>query len=323
MRVGVGLPSTVPGARADLLREWARRADAGPFASLAVLDRVVYDSFDPLLALAAVAPLTSRIRLATNVLIGPLRSTAQLAKSTASLHALSDGRLTLGLAIGARTEDYAAAEVEHATRGKRLVEQLAALRDTWEDARLCPQPSGQPELLVGGTTDAVFARVARYADGYVHGGGPPRAFARAADKARAAWLDLGRPGMPALWGQAYFALGDEDTIEAGRRYMRDYYAFTGHFAERIVEGLHTTPQAVAQLLRGYADAGCDELVLFPTVPNLAQLDRLADILPGLSSVTLPATSAASATDAHNDAPPTAQPSARGRFPRREGDRGLG
>src|SRR5260370_34228461 len=135
MRVGVGLPSTVPGARADLLREWARRADAGPFASLAVLDRVVYDSFDPLLALAAVAPLTSRIRLPTNVLIGPLRSTAQLAKSTASLHALSDGRLTLGLAIGARPEDYAPAEVDPATRGKRLVRPLAALRETWEAPR--------------------------------------------------------------------------------------------------------------------------------------------------------------------------------------------
>jgi alkanesulfonate monooxygenase SsuD/methylene tetrahydromethanopterin reductase-like flavin-dependent oxidoreductase (luciferase family) len=298
MRVGVGLPSTVPGARADLLREWAVRADAGPFAILAVLDRIVYDSYDPLIALAAVAPLTSRIRLATNVLIGPLRSAAQLAKSAASLHALSGGRLTLGLAIGARTEDYAATEVEHSTRGKRLVEQLAALRDLWEDARLCPQPSGQPELLVGGTTDAVFARVARYADGYVHGGGPPRAFARAADKARAAWLDLGRPGLPALWGQGYFALGDDTTIEAGRSYMRDYYAFTGHFAERIVEGLLTTPQAVAQFLRGYADAGCDELVLFPTVPDLAQLDRLADLLPGLNSVTFHHIPAQSASPAH-------------------------
>ena len=295
MRVGVGLPSTVPGARPDLVLEWARRADAGPFASVAVLDRVVYDSYDPLLALAAVAPLTSRIRLATNVLIGPLRSTAQLAKSAASLHALSGGRLTLGLAIGARTEDYTAAEVAHATRGKRLVEQLAALRDVWDDARLCPQSPQQPELLVGGTTDAVFARVARYADGYVHGGGPPRAFARAADKARAAWLDLGRPGLPALWGQAYFALGDEETIEAGRRYMRDYYTFTGHFAERIVGGLLTTPQGVAQLLRGYADAGCDELVLFPTVPDLAQLDRLVSVIAGLSSVTFPQNPAETAT----------------------------
>src|SRR5579871_1904555 len=180
MRVAVGLPSTIPGAGADLVLEWARRADAGPFASVAVLDRIVYDSFDPLIALASVAAITRRVRLATNVLIGPLRSPMQLAKSAAGVHALSGGRLTLGLAIGARADDYAAAGIELATRGRRLNEELADLRDLWEDARLCPQDVGQPELLVGGSSDAVFSRVARYADGYMHGGGPPRQFARAA-----------------------------------------------------------------------------------------------------------------------------------------------
>lgn len=66
--------------------------------------------------------------------------------------------------------------------------------------------------------------------------------------------------------------------------MRDYYAFTGPFVERIVEGLLTTPQAIAQLLRGYADAGCDEVALFPSIASLDQLDRLADALAGLSGV---------------------------------------
>jgi alkanesulfonate monooxygenase SsuD/methylene tetrahydromethanopterin reductase-like flavin-dependent oxidoreductase (luciferase family) len=296
MRVAVGLPSTIPGAGAGLVLEWARRADVGPFASVAVLDRIVYESFDPLIALASVAAITRRVRLATNVLIGPLRSPTQLAKSAATLHALSGGRLTLGLAIGARADDYAAAGIDPATRGRRLNEELADLRDLWEDARLCQQDVGQPQLLVGGSSDAVFSRVARYADGYMHGGGPPRQFARAADKARAAWLDLGRPGMPLLWGQGYFALGGEEASEAGARYLRDYYAFTGSYAERIVEGLLTTPQAVAQLLRGYADAGCDEIALFPAVAEIGQIERLAEVIAGLSSVTLPAGWAASRDD---------------------------
>ena len=123
--------------------------------------------------------------------------------------------------------------------------------------------------------------MARYADGYVHGGGPPRAFARAADKARAAWSDAGRPGKPMLWAQGYFALGDEDTAEAGMRYMRHYYAFTGPFAEKIAAGLLTTPQAIAQFLRGYEEAGCDEMVLFPAVPGIEQLDRLGRVLDSL------------------------------------------
>ena len=64
-------------------------------------------------------------------------------------------------------------------------------------------------------------------------------------------------------------------------YMKDYYAFTGPFAEKIAAGLITNPQAIAQFIRGYEDAGCDELILFPTVPNLDQLIQLADILKGL------------------------------------------
>ena len=291
VQVGVGLPSTIPGTRGAVVLDWARRADAGPFSSVAVLDRLVYDSYDPLIALAAAAGATTRVRLATLIVISPLRNTALLAKSAASLDALSGGRLTLGVAVGARHEDYEAAGVDYHGRGRRLEEQLATLRDAWEDERIGPRPTraGGPKLLVGGLTDEAYARVARYADGYVHNGGPPRIFARAADKARAAWLDAGRPGTPKLWGQGYFALGGSDAAAAGAAYLRDYYAFTGHFAEKIAEGLLTTPQAVAQLVRGYADAGCDELALFPTVADPAELDRLADVIAGLGgSVAVPA-----------------------------------
>ena len=293
MRVGVGLPSTISGCRGDLLTEWARRAENGPFSSVAVLDRVVYDAYDPFVALSAAAAVTSRIRLATNIVIGPIRNTTLLAREAASLHALSGGRLTLGLAVGARQEDYEAVGAHYASRGRRFVEQLSDLRDVWEEERIGPRLGaiGLPELLIGGTSDAVFGRVARYADGYMHGGGPPRAFARAANKARAAWLDLGRPGMPQLWGQGYFALGGDEAAEVGARYLRDYYAFTGPFVEKIVEELLTTPQAVAQFVRGYADAGCDELALFPTAASLDGLDRLAEVVSGLSTVETPRASA--------------------------------
>jgi alkanesulfonate monooxygenase SsuD/methylene tetrahydromethanopterin reductase-like flavin-dependent oxidoreductase (luciferase family) len=233
--------------------------------------------------LAAAAAVTQGIRLTTMIVIGPLHNTPLLAKTAATLDAISEGRLVLGLAVGARKEDYDAAGVDYRSRGKRFSEQLATLRDLWDERRLSPKaarPHG-PAVLVGGLSDAGFARVARYADGYVHGGGPPRAFARAADKARAAWSDARRPGKPQLWAQAYFALGGEHIIEAGMAYLRDYYSFTGPFAERIAAGLLTTPQAIAQFLRGYEEAGCDEMVLLPTVPELNQLEQLADVLHGL------------------------------------------
>lgn len=310
MRVGVGLPSTIPGVPGHLIVEWARRAEAaGTFSSVGVLDRLAYDSYDPLLALTAAAAVTERVQLATAILVGPQRNTALLAKEAATLDAISGGRLVLGLAVGARKDDYDAMGIEYATRGRRLVEQLATLRDTWEDSAIGPRPAraGGPPILVGGLSDAAYARVARYADGYVHGGGPPRAFARAADKARAAWNDAGRPGMPQLWAQGYFALGGERAAETGTAYLRDYYAFTGHFAERIAAELLTTPQAVAQFVRGYADAGCDELILFPTAADGDELDRLASVLSGLATIEIPANPATTGSNAAEAARRAGQP----------------
>jgi alkanesulfonate monooxygenase SsuD/methylene tetrahydromethanopterin reductase-like flavin-dependent oxidoreductase (luciferase family) len=261
------------------LAEWARQADAGPFSSLGVFDRLAYDSLDPLISLAAAAALTNRVRLATTILTGPLYNTALLAKSLASLDKLSDGRLVVGLAIGARESDYAVAGISPRSRGRNLAEQLASLRETWEGNDLGPKPvcpSGPP-LLVGGLSDSTFARVARYANGYLHGGGPPHTFAKAAEKARAAWADAGRPDRLQLWGMGYFALGDKE-IEIGTQYLRDYYKFTGPFVEKITAGLLTTPQSVVAFIRGYQEAGCEELVLFPTVSDIRQLERLAEII---------------------------------------------
>jgi alkanesulfonate monooxygenase SsuD/methylene tetrahydromethanopterin reductase-like flavin-dependent oxidoreductase (luciferase family) len=274
VQIGVGLPTTTPGAGGELVLEWARRADAGPFSSLAVLDRIVYDSFEPFAALAASAGATERVRLATMIAVGPLRSTALLAKQAASVHRLSGGRLTLGLAVGARTEDYDAAGVEHRGRGRKLTEQLAYLRGDVDGDRVGPARDGI-EVLVGGGSGQAFARMARYADGYAHGGGPPRAFASAVARAEAAWTDLGRPGRPKLWGQGYFALGD---VERGNDYLRDYYAFTGPFAERIVAANLTSGRAIKDFVRGYEEAGCDELVLFPTVSDLHELEALQEAL---------------------------------------------
>ena len=278
MNIGVGLPTSTPGISAELLLDWAKRADASPFSSLGVVDRVAYHNYEPFTALAAASAVTRRVRLATMVVIAPLRNTAILAKQAASLDALSGGRLTLGLAVGARGEDYQASGIDSRGRGRRFGEQLEAIRDIWEEGKIGPTPkSPGPHVLVGGSSGEALARMARYADGYMHGGGPPRAFAGAASKALTAWSDLGRPGRPRLWGMGYFALGD-GTADPGADYLRHYYAFTGPFAEKIAAGNLTSPGAIADFIRGYEDAGCDELVLFPTVSGIEQLERLAEVV---------------------------------------------
>ena len=270
MRVGIGLPNAVPGAPRDLLVQWARRAEESGFASLGVVDRPLYGAYEPMSTLALAATLTERIGLVTMVVIGPLRDTELLAKEAAALDQVSQGRLTLGLGVGGRASDYTAAGVPSKGRGDRLTEQLIDLKEAWR--------GDGPPLIVGGLSDMTSLRIARYADGYVHGGGPPKTFERSRNKTLTAWDELGRTGSPLMWAQGYFALGDPQTVDRGRDYMLDYYAFTGPFAQRIAEGMLATPQAVAQFVRGYAEAGCGELVLLPAVADIAQLDLLRDAL---------------------------------------------
>jgi hypothetical protein len=273
MRVGVGLPNSVPGTPPDRLIEWARRAEELDFSCLGVVDRVAYDCLEPMTVMAAAAAATEEIGLATVILIAPLRNTRVLANEAATIQSVSRGRLTLGVSVGARTSDYVAAGMDHSDRGERLTDQLFDLEDILEGR-------ARPTVLVGGASDQAFRRMAERSDGYVHGGGPPRAFERAAVSAMTAWVDAARPGKPLLWGQGYFAVGD-DVAGPGYDYMRDYYSFVGPFADRIAEGLLTTPQDVVQFVRGYSEAGCDELVLMPATSGLEQLDRLADVLTGL------------------------------------------
>jgi alkanesulfonate monooxygenase SsuD/methylene tetrahydromethanopterin reductase-like flavin-dependent oxidoreductase (luciferase family) len=279
MKVGIGLPTTTAGGGPSLLTDWSKRAEQLHFSTLAVLDRVVYRSHDPLIALAAAAAVTERIQLATMILIGPLRNTVLLAKATASLQTLSGGRLLVGLGIGARQDDYDLAGVAKGGRGMRLFEQLEKLRSLWEGSEILPDAEiSPPRLFVGGGSGEAFARMARLCDGYMHGGGPPRAFASAAGKALAAWRDLGRPGKPRLMGMAYFALGP-GVEQAAAEYLRHYYAFTGPFAEKVAAANLISEGMVRDFVRGYADAGCDELVLFPTVSSADQVDRLREALP--------------------------------------------
>ncbi|AEV82056.1 Alkanesulfonate monooxygenase [Actinoplanes sp. SE50] len=127
MEFGLGLPINDPA----LLPAWARLAEQHDFATLALLDRLTFDNPEPLIALAVLAGGTDRIRLQTEVLLGPLRSTALLAKQVATLDRMSGGRFVLGIGIGGREDDHEAAGVPLAGRGRLLDAQLADLRRIW------------------------------------------------------------------------------------------------------------------------------------------------------------------------------------------------
>ena len=171
MDVAIGLPNAVPGATGDQLTEWARRAEARGFSSLGTIDRVAYPNLEMLTALAAAAAVTERIGLATTVLLGPLRGNpVALAKQVLSLHALSGERVTLGIGLGGREDDYELAGVSMKTRGKVLDEMLEQMREVWSGEEMGPQTATKPRVLVGGGVAASFERAARFGDGWIAGG---------------------------------------------------------------------------------------------------------------------------------------------------------
>src|SRR5579875_1867344 len=132
MDIGIGLPNSVPGTDGQTLVGWAARAEQAGFTTLGTIGRLVYDSYEELVALAAAAAVTSRIRLTTSVLLAPLRpNAALLAKQAASLDRISGGRLTLGLGIGGREDDFRVSGVAMADRGRRLDQQLTVMRRVW------------------------------------------------------------------------------------------------------------------------------------------------------------------------------------------------
>ena len=129
MDVGIGLPSTIPGIRGRLVLDWARAAEEAGFSTLGTLDRIVYGNLEPIPTLAAAAAVTGRIGLTTAIMIGPYRGNgALLAKQLATVDRLSEGRLTVGIAVGSRPDDFEATASPHEKRGKVFDAQLAEMR---------------------------------------------------------------------------------------------------------------------------------------------------------------------------------------------------
>jgi alkanesulfonate monooxygenase SsuD/methylene tetrahydromethanopterin reductase-like flavin-dependent oxidoreductase (luciferase family) len=283
MRIGIGLPNTIPGAPGTLIPAWARRAEERGFATLAAVDRIVYSNVEALVTLAAAAAVTSRVELLTDILLAPTRLPALLAKETASVDVLSGGRLTLGLAPGGREDDFMATGLAFSDRGRRFDATLALLQRTWRGEPLPgtsrptgpAPPRGDIPILIGGTSPQAIARVARLGAGWTAGSGAAGALEDLVAQVEAAWEAAGRSGAPRISTLTYFALGEE-AGDVAATYLRDYYG-----PDRGAGVLARTCRDPGEL-RDFVDrvgqAGVGEVVLFPAVADLTQVDLLADAL---------------------------------------------
>lgn len=283
MDIGIGLPNTVGGATGAQLLDWARRAEAAGFSTLASIGAVSYPGYEELTLFAAAGAVTERIRFLTNVLITPARSTAELAKQALTVDQLTNGRLTLGLGVGWRSTDFELAGRDFDGRGKVFDQQLRDLQRAWAGEPLLDgtRPVGPPPvqrpgppMLIGGMTDAAVRRVVECGIGWTAGGLPPDAVEGMVGKIQAAWAEAGREGKPRIVALTYFGLGN--TLEESRGYLLDYYGPMGSdVAEMIAGSALRSVEAVKGAVAAYAAAGVDELILDPTVADPDQVDELA------------------------------------------------
>ncbi|MFL0278338.1 LLM class flavin-dependent oxidoreductase [Mycobacterium sp. SMC-19] len=282
---------------ATLLRDWARTIDDGPFSSLAWGERIAFTNPDSLTLLGALAAWTERVRLVTTVIVPQLHDPVMLAKALATADLLSQGRLTVGLGVGGREEDYRAVGADPATQTMgEMAEAVAIMRRVWAGEKItesvlpvgpAPTQPGGPPLVVGTTGPKTLRSAATWAEGLagitldLDVAKQNELF----DVARDAWQQAGR-AKPYLATSFWFALGNRD--EARDQVRRHLLRYMNWIPAEYVEAMAPTTgwagseDELAEVLRRFAAVGTDEVHLIPTSSDLGQLRSVADVIAEVS-----------------------------------------
>ena len=281
-----------PDLDAGVLEAWARTVDEGPFSSLCWGERIAFDNPDSLTLLGALSAWTDRVRLVTTVIVPQLHDPVMLAKALATGDMLSGGRLTVGIGVGGRQEDYDAVGADFATQTMRgMAERVATMKRVWAGERITdsvlpvgppPVQAGGPPLLVGTIGPKTVRSAATWAAGVagtildLDVGKQNELF----DVAREAWAEAGKP-TPHLATSFWFAIGDGATPRAQlhhhlRRYMNWIPA---EFVDAMAPttGWAGTADDLRCVLREFEAVGTDEVHLIPTSADLTQLRAVAEV----------------------------------------------
>lgn len=295
MQVGMNLPVMVPGLTRDLVREWCRRVDAGPWSSIAAGERITFPNPEIMVTLTAAAAWTERVRVGFHVLVPPMHSAVLLAKQVATLDVLSGGRVCLGVGVGAREEDYRAVGAAWDSRLlTRLERSVDTMKSVWRGGHVTegatrpmeplPLQAGGPEILAGVLMPQAIERAARWADGISGFSFEPSRedIEMRFEGARRAWKAAGRERGPKLVTGFWYALGP-DPEEQVAAYLERYLGFMGEGAGRsLAPNIRAkSPAAMREALQLCRELGADEVLLVPTSSDPDEIDRAAEVVAGL------------------------------------------
>lgn len=165
---------------------------------------------EPFTLIPYLGALTERIRFLTFVIKLPVRPVVLVAKQAASVAALTDNRLRLGIGLSPWPEDFVALGQPWEQRGKRMDEMIEVMRGLWAGGwfehhgdlldipriKICPTPSEPIPLVIGGHSEPALRRAARVGDGWVHGGGDPSELPGLIERVHALRAEAGRSAEP-------------------------------------------------------------------------------------------------------------------------------
>jgi alkanesulfonate monooxygenase SsuD/methylene tetrahydromethanopterin reductase-like flavin-dependent oxidoreductase (luciferase family) len=285
------MPVMEPDLDAATLKAWARVIDDGPFSSLCWGERICFTNPEALTLLGALAAWTERVRLVTTVVVPQLHDPVMLAKQLATADMLSEGRLTVGIGVGGRHEDYHAVGADPATQTMRgMAERVAVMKRIWSGDKVTesavpvgppPVQAGGPPLEIGTMGPKTVRSAAAWASGVAG-----TTLDLDVDKqnelfdvARAAWSEAGKP-TPHLATSFWFAIGDDDAAreQVHRHLVRYMNWIPREYVDAMAPttGWAGTEDELLGVLGKFADIGTDEVHLIPTSSDIDQVRRIAE-----------------------------------------------
>jgi probable F420-dependent oxidoreductase len=216
--------------------------------------------------IGAMSTSTQRLRFCTAVHILPLFPPLAVARSAATADALAPGRLVLGVGAGWMREEYDAFNVDFRSRGRRMDESIAVLRQAWTGdmfefhgeffdfnrLKVKPSPAEPVPIWIGGTSDAALRRAANSAEGWMSGGGSDEELIGHLGTLERLREESGRQDLP-FETLTLHSVGLDHNLEAVRKLERKGLAGIAHLPFRASLGRRSSLSEKRHFLDRFAD----------------------------------------------------------------------
>ena len=298
---GIAIPQNFSSTPVDmqLIREFLHKAERLEYDSLWVNEQILgdYPILEPVSLLTYAAALTSRLRLGTSVLLTVLRNPVQLAKSLSSLDQMSQGRLTVGVAIGGHVpESIFGLSSEH--RARRFMEGLQVMKALWtqpratvtgtfwqfENVSMEPKPVQKPHppIWFGAGEPIALKRAVRHGDGWMGAGVSSFAdFIRQVGHVRRFLDEAQRDPATFVISRRVYVAVDNDRDRAERR-LREWFGLRYKNADWARASIWGSRAECTDKLGEFVQAGAQHLVLNPVFDHMEHLELLAqEVIPHL------------------------------------------